>query len=186
MRMKRSVLSAATAALLVAGATVSAVAAPAIAAPTVAAGPSGAGARHAAAVPLPVGFRPEGVASYGRVFFSGSVADGRIWRGDLRTGRGGVLVPAAPGRSLRGMQVDRRTGLLWTTGSEGSAGIVLAVDARTGRIVRSVEVPVRVSQRPRRHADHRVGHGLERRPAGRRPAHPFGPPHGRAGFASTP
>jgi streptogramin lyase len=142
MTMKRSAISAATAALLVAGA----------AAPSVAAAGTGArGAtavahpvvhtRHVAAVPLPVGFRPEGVASYGRVFFSGSVADGRIWRGDLRTGRGRVLVPAAPGRSLRGMQVDPRTGLLWTTGSEGTTGIVLAVDARTGRIVRRVEVP---------------------------------------------
>jgi hypothetical protein len=39
------------------------------------------------------------------------------------------------------MQVDPRTGLLWTTGSEGVTGIVLAVDARTGRIVRRIEVP---------------------------------------------
>jgi hypothetical protein len=139
--MKRSVISAATAALLVTGAVAPSVAAAGTRArgATTAAHP--VAGRHAAAVPLPVGFRPEGVASHGRVFFSGSVADGRIWRGDLRTGRGRVLVPAVPGRSLRGMQVDRRTGLLWTTGSDGATGIVLAVDARSGRIVGRVEVP---------------------------------------------
>jgi streptogramin lyase len=140
--MRRSLIGAATAAVLVAGAATPSVAA----AGTMAGGARAtahpvAGARHAAAVPLPVGFRPEGVASYGRVFFSGSVADGRIWRGDLRTGRGRVLVPAVPGRSLRGMQVDPRTRLLWVTGSEGTTGIVLAVNARTGRIVHRFEVP---------------------------------------------
>jgi hypothetical protein len=92
-------------------------------------------------VSLPNGFRPEGIASIGRTFFSGSVADGRIWRGDLVTGKGRVLVPAVAGRSLRGMQVDRRTGLLWVAGSEGATGVVLAVNTRTGAVVRRVEVP---------------------------------------------
>jgi hypothetical protein len=92
-------------------------------------------------VALPTGFQPEGIASIGRTFFSGSLADGRIWRGDLVTGKGRVLVPGVAGRSLRGMQVDRRTGLLWATGSEGSTGIVLAVDTRTGAIVRRIGVP---------------------------------------------
>lgn len=92
-------------------------------------------------VGLPDGFRPEGIASAGRTFFSGSLADGRIWRGDLITGRGAVLVPGVTGRALRGMQVDPRTGLLWVTGNEGPTGIVLAVDTRTGSVVRRVEVP---------------------------------------------
>jgi streptogramin lyase len=153
MTMKRSAIGAATA-LLVAGATA---ATGVVLAPPVAAaqrtgsstigssGPATAHAgthgRHAAAIPLPVGFRPEGIASSGRFFFSGSLADGRIWRGDLRTGRGRVLVQGVTGRSLRGMQVDRRTGLLWVTGSDGTTGIVLAVDARSGDVVRRVEVP---------------------------------------------
>jgi hypothetical protein len=85
---------------------------------------------------LPTGFRPEGITSRGRTFYSGSLADGRIWAGDLRTGRGKVLLPGQAGRQLRGMQVDRRTGLLWVAGGEGPAGIVLAVDARTGEVER--------------------------------------------------
>ena len=124
-------------------------ASPALAAPATtaatgyAASPAGARSHHAVRdeVPLPVGFRPEGIASIGRTFFSGSLADGRIWRGDLRTGRGAVLVPGVTGRSLRGMQVDRRTGLLWVTGNDGAVGIVLAVDVRTGAVVRRIEVP---------------------------------------------
>jgi hypothetical protein len=153
MRRKRSTIGASTAALLVAGATAAGIvlAPPVAAAQRTASSTIGSSApgtahggthgRHAAAVPLPVGFRPEGIASYGRFFFSGSLADGRIWRGDLRTGRGHVLVQGVTGRSLRGMQVDRRTGLLWVTGSDGTTGIVLAVDARSGDVVRRIEVP---------------------------------------------
>ncbi len=92
-------------------------------------------------VGLPDGFRPEGIASAGRTFFSGSLADGRIWRGDLITGRGAVLLAGVPGRALRGMQVDPRTGLLWVAGNDRTTGIVLAVDTRTGAVVRRVEVP---------------------------------------------
>ena len=122
---------------------------PAQAAPPTAAAAVTAGATASTAnarllrdqVGLPDGFRPEGIASAGRTFFSGSLADGRIWRGDLITGRGAVLVAGVQGRSLRGMQVDPRTGLLWVTGNEGATGIVLAVDTRTGAVVRRVEVP---------------------------------------------
>jgi outer membrane protein assembly factor BamB len=146
MTIKSSTISTAAAALLLAGATAAAgvVLAPAASgAPGAAATAvrTAAAPHHTAAVPLPNGFRPEGIASFGRTFFSGSLADGRIWRGDLLTGRGAVLVPGVPGRSLRGMQVDRRTGLLWVTGNDGTIGIVLAVDARTGQVVRRVEVP---------------------------------------------
>jgi hypothetical protein len=146
MSLARSMTGAVAAAVLAAGALG---ASPALAAPATtaatgyAASPAGARSHHAVRdeVPLPVGFRPEGIASIGRTFFSGSLADGRIWRGDLITGRGAVLVPGATGRSLRGMQVDRRTGLLWVTGNEGATGIVLAVDARTGAVARRIEVP---------------------------------------------
>jgi hypothetical protein len=140
MTLARSLIGA-VAATVVAGALAS----PALAAPaapaTVAtvAAHSPHGVRDE--VGLPVGFRPEGIASAGRTFFSGSLADGRIWRGDLITGKGAVLVPGVTGRSLRGMQVDRRTGLLWVTGNEGSTGIVLAVNARTGAVARRIEVP---------------------------------------------
>jgi hypothetical protein len=157
MRNTRRVAAAGVAALAVAGLSPAAAAAPLrAAAPAVASpatGPAAAAAGSAASasaspaagrahgpaarvIGLPAGFRPEGITSRGRTFYTGSLADGRIWAGDLRTGRGGVLLPGQPGRQLRGMQVDRRTGLLWVAGNEGPTGIVLAVDARTGQVER--------------------------------------------------
>ena len=152
MSITRSAIAAVAGTLLAAALGASpALAAPApVAARTTSAAPAApaalavsAAAAHARRdhVTLPTGFRPEGIASIGRTFFSGSLADGRIWRGDLVTGKGAVLVPGVAGRSLRGMQVDRRTGLLWVTGNEGATGIVLAVNTRTGAVVRRVEVP---------------------------------------------
>ncbi len=138
MSLARSLAGVAAAVL-----TVGALAAsPALAAPAAPASLS-AGRHHTVRdeVPLPVGFQPEGIASSGRTFFSGSLTDGRIWRGDLRTGAGSVLVPGVSGRSLRGMQVDPRTGLLWVTGNDGPTGVVLAVDIRTGALVQRVTVP---------------------------------------------
>jgi hypothetical protein len=139
MSIKRSTIATAAAALLAAAIG----AAPALAAPAPVAAPSATSGAHARRdqVSLPTGFRPEGIASIGRTFFSGSLADGRIWRGDLITGKGAVLVPGVPGRSLRGMQVDPRTGLLWVAGNDGTVGIVLAVDARSGAVIRRIEVP---------------------------------------------
>ena len=48
-------------------------------------------------ISLPNGFRPEGVSiGNGSTFYVGSIPTGAIYRGDLRTGEGGVLVPGAP------------------------------------------------------------------------------------------
>ena len=144
MSIARSAIGAVAATLLSGALAASpAVAAPAGAPVGVPAATVGASGQHDRRdeVGLPVGFRPEGIASAGRTFFSGSLADGRIWRGDLITGKGAVLVPGVTGRSLRGMQVDRRTGLLWVTGNEGATGIVLAVNARTGAVTRRIEIP---------------------------------------------
>lgn len=43
-------------------------------------------------------------------FYAGSMRDGAIYRGDLLTGTGGVLVPGEQGRAVLGMKVDSRTG----------------------------------------------------------------------------
>ena len=95
-----------------------------------------------ASVALPNGFRPEGVTSGpGTTFYAGSVSDGRIWRGDLRTGTGGLLVPAVTGRSLRGMQYDARTRLLWVVGSDAAVAKVWALDPSSGAVVRTITVP---------------------------------------------
>jgi hypothetical protein len=111
---------------------------------TTAAGTAAAGtttAGHARVLDLPNGFRPEGITAHGRTLYASSLADGRILAVDRRTGHQRILLPGVPGRALRGMQVDARTGLLYVTGSQGTTGIVLAVDLRSGRVAREWTVP---------------------------------------------
>ena len=58
-------------------------------------------------VPLPDGIRPEGITSGpGTTFYVGSLADGRIVRGDLLTASVSVLLPGAAGRQIRGLYRD--------------------------------------------------------------------------------
>lgn len=98
--------------------------------------------RSAEPVALPSGFRPEGVTSGpGDTYYTGSLADGRIWTGDLSRGTGRVLLAGVTGRALRGLQWDARSGLLWAVGQDGTTGIVLAVDARTGRVRQRIAIP---------------------------------------------
>jgi outer membrane protein assembly factor BamB len=86
-------------------------------------------------IPLPNGISPEDIAiGRGSTFYVGSLADGRVYSGDLRTGQGRVLVPGSPGRAAVGVVVDRRN-RLWITG--GPAGDVRVVDADTGRALGS-------------------------------------------------
>lgn len=100
-------------------------------------------------VDLPDGLRPEGITSGpGTRFYVGSLADGRIVTGDLRRGGTRVLLPGQEGRALRGLFFDGRTGLVWAVGQEladpsaqAPAGLILAVDARTGRLVHKRTVP---------------------------------------------
>ena len=89
-------------------------------------------------IPLPNGIAPEDLAlGRGTTFYVGSLADGRVYAGDLRTGEGRVLVPGSPGRTAVGLAVDRRN-RLWITG--GSAGDVRVVDAATGRALGSFDL----------------------------------------------
>ena len=92
-------------------------------------------------IPLPAGYRPEGITSHHRILYASSLADGRIWAADACTGAGRVLLPGATGRALRGLQVDRRSHLLWAVGSQDSTGIVLGVDLRSGKIRHTITVP---------------------------------------------
>lgn len=81
-------------------------------------------------IPLPTGFQPEGIATgKGTSFFVGSVATGAIYRGNLRTGEGDVLVPGGVGRSALGLEVDRK-GRLFVAG--GPTGQAYVFDARSG------------------------------------------------------
>ncbi len=93
-------------------------------------------------VALPNGTQPEGITSGpGATFYVGSVADGRILKGNLRTGMVRTLLAGAAGRSLRGLFFDHRTGLVWAVGSLGAVGHIWAVSSRSGRVVSDTVVP---------------------------------------------
>ena len=52
-------------------------------------------------IPLPDGFYPEGIeVGTGHDFYVGSLLDGAVYKGDLRTGDGAVLAPGVAGRFL--------------------------------------------------------------------------------------
>jgi sugar lactone lactonase YvrE len=81
-------------------------------------------------IPLPTGFQPEGIATgKGSSFFVGSIPTGAIFRGDLRTGTGDLLVPGQAGRSAIGIEVDRRGRVFVAGGETGGAWVY---DGRTG------------------------------------------------------
>jgi hypothetical protein len=89
-------------------------------------------------VPLPVDFAPEGIASgAGSTFYVGSLTTGDIFRGDLRSGVGGVFIDAPAGRAAVGLKVERRHHLLFVAG--GATGAAYVYDTRTGGSVGSYQ-----------------------------------------------
>ncbi len=89
-----------------------------------------------AVIKLPQGFQPEGIEiGKGTTFYVGSVASGAIYRGDLRTGRGGVLVAGGAGRSATGLEADNRGRLFVAGASTGSAYVY---DARAGTLLQTI------------------------------------------------
>jgi hypothetical protein len=96
---------------------------------------SRAGSEFPDVIALPDGFQPEGIArGGGTAFYVGSLVDGRIYRGNLRTGTGAVLVEGQAGNVAVGIEVDRRN-RLWVAG--GPTGAARVYDARTGDRLRS-------------------------------------------------
>jgi sugar lactone lactonase YvrE len=61
-----------------------------------------------------------------------------VYRGDVRTGKGSVLVPAQQGRSSIGMKYDRRTGLLFVAG--GTTGYAYVYDGNSGANVAAIQL----------------------------------------------
>jgi sugar lactone lactonase YvrE len=88
-------------------------------------------------LPLPTGFQPEGIDIRGRSFYVGSIPTGAVYRGDLRTGSGSVLVPAQAGRAAIGLDVDGR-GRIFVAG--GPTGQAYVYDARTGASLASYQL----------------------------------------------
>jgi hypothetical protein len=89
-------------------------------------------------IPLPTGYRPEGVDTRGKTAYSGSLADGDVVTVDLRSGEVTRLVdndPAA-GRVAVGLTVEK--GLVIVAG--GPTGRAFVYDARTGAEVADLEL----------------------------------------------
>lgn len=89
-------------------------------------------------IALPQSWGPEGIAiGRGTEFFAGarqqSPFQGAIYKGDLRTGEGDILVPPQAGRYALGMKVDERSGYLFVAG--GPSGVGFVYDAETGEDV---------------------------------------------------
>lgn len=107
----------------------------AVGAALLAAGPLGAGSAFPERIQLPNGFAPEGIAiGPGGTFYVGSIPTGAIYRGDLRTGNGSVLVEPVEGRAAIGLAVDRR-GRLFVSG--GPTGGAFVYDGETGDLLAS-------------------------------------------------
>jgi sugar lactone lactonase YvrE len=103
---------------------------------TVLAGVAGAGGQvFPQLIQLPRGFQPEGIeVGKGVTFYVGSVANGAIYRGSLRTGAGAVLVPGEAGKAATGIELDNRN-RLWAAGA--ATGKAYVYDARTAAVIRT-------------------------------------------------
>jgi cation diffusion facilitator CzcD-associated flavoprotein CzcO len=111
---------------------------PAIAILIAAAVPATASARqYPETIPLPNGWQPEGIATgFGDQFFAGSRATGGVFKGNLRTGEGDVLVPGFGGAAT-GMKVDRRNRLFVSGAQTGTARVY---NAATGKLLREYDL----------------------------------------------
>jgi streptogramin lyase len=89
-------------------------------------------------IPLPDGFRPEGIeiSKHGTIYV-GSIPTGAIWRGDVRTGKGSVLVPGATGRAAIGIELDGH-GRLWVAG--GPTGKAFVYSASSGKLLATYQL----------------------------------------------
>ena len=102
---------------------------------TTAAPGGAASARWPDRIPLPDGYRPEGIASAGgtRVFV-GSIPTGAVSLVDVRTGAVDAFVAGRPGRAAIGL--EEAGGLLFVAG--GPTGSAFVYDARTGADVATI------------------------------------------------
>jgi outer membrane protein assembly factor BamB len=79
-------------------------------------------------IALPKGFQPEGIDIEGHHFFAGSISTGAVYRGDVRSGEGSILVPGRDGRAAIGLKVD--DGRVFVAG--GATGQAYVYDAGSG------------------------------------------------------
>ena len=95
-------------------------------------------------ISLPDGFGPEGIATgTGTTFYVGSIPTGAIYRGDLRTGEGEVIVEPPAGRNAIGLKFDAPTGWLFVAG--GDTGSAYVYDAETGDTISAIQLETLMS-----------------------------------------
>jgi sugar lactone lactonase YvrE len=82
---------------------------------------------------LPNGFSPEGIAVQGNSFWVGSLVDGAIYRGNLRSGEGDVVIPGVEGNVAVGTEIDN-AGRLWVAG--GATGKGRVYSTRTKQLLK--------------------------------------------------
>jgi hypothetical protein len=90
-------------------------------------------------IALPNGWQPEGITTDGKSVYSGSLADGALFRADVRHTTGKVFAAGATGRVAAGLDFDKRRDLLWVVG--GPTGEIRAQDARSGKVLATYEFP---------------------------------------------
>lgn len=95
---------------------------------------SASGSAYPELISLPDGFRPEGIAvGRGHTFYAGSLGNGAIYRGDLRTGQGELINLGQEGRIAVGMSFDERSGFLFVAG--GTTGQAFVFDGDSGEMM---------------------------------------------------
>jgi hypothetical protein len=113
--------------------------------PAVGALPAGHDGDFPARIDLPDGFLPEGIESGpGTSFFVGSLLDGSILRGDLRTGSTAVLAAGAPGRASAGIAYEPGRDRIWVAGGGPQlvgSGDVRVYDASSGALLATYQPP---------------------------------------------
>jgi sugar lactone lactonase YvrE len=82
---------------------------------------------------LPDGWQPEGVTSDGTTLYVGSLVDGAIWRGSLKSGTGDTFIPGVVGQMAVGIDFDAEHDRIWVAGGGGSS--VRVYDATTGELL---------------------------------------------------
>jgi outer membrane protein assembly factor BamB len=92
-------------------------------------------------IDLPNGWGPEGItAGPGTTVFVGSLVDGAIWQGDVRTGLGDVVIPGEVGMVAVGVFYEADADRLWVAG--GGTGQVRVYDASSGDLLETYLFPL--------------------------------------------
>jgi hypothetical protein len=98
--------------------------------------PAAAAAPGPNRIDLPNGWAPEGITTgLGTTVFVGSLVDGAVWKADVRTGNGAVLVPGVPGNVAVGTFFEKDANRLWVVG--GATGQLRAYDATSGALLQT-------------------------------------------------